>query len=322
MKRLLVVILILVLVAPVVNAQDQEEVTLFVSFIPSVQFAPIYVAIENGYFAEEGIDLEVEHSFNEIDGVDRIALNDLQFGMISGEQVIIGRSAEKPLVYVYEWYHAFPVGIVAPADSDITEPADLRDKVVGIPGPFGATYIGLQALLGISDIDPLELTLESIGFTAPENICAGTVDAAAVYIVNEPLTIAENCFDVTVIPISDYAEDLVSNGLVTNETTIENNPELVAGMARALARGVAFTLENPDEAFELSLAYVPDLPEEEYETQRQVLQNSLPLWDSERLGFSDPIRWETTQEVLIAAELLRDPLDDLEAAFTNDFVPE
>lgn len=325
MKRGLLLVslaLLVVMGLPLTQAQDDStDITLFVSYIPSVQFAPIYVAIENGYFAEEGINVTVEHSFNEADGIDRIALNDLQFGIISGEQVIVGRGAGKPLVYIYEWFHQFPVGIVTPADSGITEPADLVGKKVGIPGPFGASYMGFRALLGENDIDELELQVETIGFTAPENICEHKVDAAVVYISNEPLTIEKNCFPVAILPISDYV-DLVSNGLITNEETLENNPELVQGMVTALQRGVQFTIENPDEAFAISVAgEVQDLPEEEYETQRQVLENSIALWESEHLGETDPARWVTTQDLMLEIGFIQEPLDDLEAAYTNEFVP-
>ena len=306
------------------TAQDRDttEVTLFLSYIHSVQFAPVYVAIEQGFFAEEGIEVILEPSFNEADGVDRIAVNDLQFGIISGEQVIIGRSVGKPLVYVYEWFHGFPVGVVAPADPDIHEPADLAGKKVGIPGPFGASYMGFRALLASGGITEDDLQLETIGFTAPENVCQGNVEASVVYITNEPLTIEENCFDVTVIPVSDYV-DLVSNGLVTNEETIQDNPELVAGMVRALQRGVLYTIENPDDAFDISVeTYVLDLPEAEYDTQRQVLDNSIELWKSDDPGATDPQRWETTQEIMLEIGFITELLDDLEAAYSNDFLPQ
>ena len=314
----------LLTIAPSVTAQDGDmtDVTLFLSFIPSVQFAPVYAAMENGYFAEEGINITLENSFNEADGIDRIAIDDLQFGIISGEQVIVARGAEKPLVYVFEWFHNFPVGIVAPADSEIVAPADLVGKVVGMPGPFGASYMGLRALLGTNDIEELDLQLETIGFTAPEAVCTEQVEAAVVYITNEPVTIAENCFDVNIIPISDYVE-LVANGLVTNEETITNNPDLVAGMVRAIQRGVEWTLENPDEAFDLSVeGYVLDLPEDEYATQRVVLDNSIALWESEDLGATDPARWETTQQIMLDIGFIEMPLDDLEAAYSNDFLPQ
>jgi NitT/TauT family transport system substrate-binding protein len=277
--------------------------------------------MENGYFVEEGIDIELEYNFNEVDGVDRIAVNDLQFGIISGEQVIIGRGAEKPLVYVYEWYHDFPVGIAAPADSGIETPEDLLDQKIGIPGPYGASYIGFRAILAAGGLDDLDVEAESIGFTAPESLCENRVDAATVYINNEPLIVENNCFPVTVLAVSDYVE-LVSNGLVTNEETIENNPELVAGMARALQRGILDTIADPDAAFDMSLPYMPDLAEENYELERAVLENTLLLWESDNPGATTPERWENMQTVLLDIGFINTPLEDLSAAYTLDFIPQ
>lgn len=306
--------------APVAAQQDNlEDVTLFLAFIPSVQFAPMYVAAERGYFAENGINIEFEYSFDEAAGVDRIALNNLQFGIISGEQVILGRGAEKPLVYVMEWYNRFPIGVVVPADSDIETPSDLANKNVSVPALQGASYIGILSLLESADLTERDLRLVPIGFSAPEAMCAERFDAAIVYVVNEPLTISA-CYDVRVIPVADYA-NLVSNGLVTNERTLENNPELVQGMVNALVQGIADTVEDPETAFEISLDYV-DLPDDQLDTQRQVLLNSVELWQAEIIGQTDPEAWEITQDILLEADLLRNRLDDLEAAYTNAFIPE
>ena len=300
---------------------ETESVTLFLSFIPSVQFAPLYVAAERGYFEEAGINIEFENSFDESDGVDRIAINDLQFGILSGEQVVLGRGAGKPLVYVMEWYHRFPVGVVVPADSDIETPEDLAGRDVSLPAFQGASYIGLVALLDAAGLDEFDVGLIPIGFAAPEFMCTNQVEAATVYIANEPLTIQNDCFDVRIIEISDYA-NLVANGLVTNEETIRENPELVRGMVEAILRGVADTIEDPDAAFKISLEYVTDLPEDQYETQRQVLINSVELWRSDHLGMTNLEAWELTQQILVSAGLMDEALEDLESAFSNDFLPE
>lgn len=303
------------------NANGRDKVTLFVSFIPNVQFAPLYVAYERGYFREEGIDLSFEYSFNEADGVDRLAINNLQFGIISGEQVIIARAAEKPLVYIMEWYHRFPVGVVVPEDSDVQSPADLEGKTVGYPGPFGASYMGLRALLASAGLSEGDLTLNAIGFTAPDVMCSRDIDAAVVYIANEPLTIAANCYPVRVIEISDYA-NLVSNGLVTNEATLRENPDLARRMVRALQRGIQETIADPAAAFELSLRHVEDLTEDQYETQQQVLANSIELWKSDSPGATNAEAWIESQQILIDTGLLQTPLADLPAAYTNDYLPE
>jgi NitT/TauT family transport system substrate-binding protein len=304
-----------------------NPVTLFLGYIPNVQFAPIYVALEKGYFAEQGIDLTIEHSFDETDGLTRIGTNRLQFGMISGEQVLLARSQGAPVVYVFRWYQRFPVGVVVPADSGITEPQQLAGKVVGIPGLYGASYFGLQALLAASDMSESDLgELKPIGFDTAPVMCGGQVEASVVYIANEPLQIAAQCFDVDVISIADYA-NIVSNGLVTNETTIAENPELVRGMAIALAQGLADTIANPEEAYELSLAQVEGLAPDD-EVQYQVLLNSVELWKAEQLGYSDPESWQLTLDTLIGmsdAGLIDAPdLGSvvLEEAFTNEFLPE
>jgi len=303
-------------------AEPLTPVTLFMSYIPSVQFAHVYIAAERGYFAEEGIDIRFENGFNEADGVERLAGGDLQFGLISGEQVILARAQGRPVVYVYEWYEHYPVGIVSPQGSGIAAPADLAGKVVGIPGPQGASYTGLRALLkagGLTEDDLGEL--RSIGFTAPEHICEEAVDAAVVYVANEPLTIEQQCTPVDVLRVSDYAP-LVANGLVTNEQTIREQPELVRGMVRALARGVADVIADPDAAFAITVeGYVNDLPDEQRATQRQVLDNSIALWDGAG-GMTALDKWQTTQDLLIEMGLLAGPLDDLAACFDMRFVPE
>ncbi|MEL7673204.1 MAG: ABC transporter substrate-binding protein [Chloroflexota bacterium] len=305
---------------PAQNA-DLTPVTLFMSYIPSVQFAPVYVADARGYFAEEGIDVTFEHSLNEADGIDRLAVNDLQFGLASGEQVLLARANGRPLVYVFAWYHRFPVGVAAPVDSGIALPQDLAGRVVGIPALYGASYVGLRALLDAAGLSEADLgELRAIGYTAPENLCAGQIDAAVVYVVNEPIAIADQCTPVNVIEVSDYAT-LVANGLLTNEQTIRDHPDLVTGMVRALRRGLENTLADPDAAFTLSVeGYVQDLPAEQYAVQREVLLNSIELWRSDELGMTDPAAWEATQRILIDAGLMAAPLDDLSAAYEMRFV--
>lgn len=328
---LVVLILLLLLAAAYILSQGDDEsptgqtkVTLFMSYIPSVQFAPIYVAAERGYFADEGIDISFENNFDEANGVNRIANNELSFGLVSGEQVLLARANDRPVVYVFEWFHSFPVGVVSSVDQGLTKPADLAGHVIGIPGPQGASYIGLRALLAASGLTEADLAeLKSIGFTAAASICEDVVEAAVIYIANEPLKIQQQCSEVNIIKVSEYAT-LVSNGLITNEQTIRDNPQLVRGMVRAVQRGLADTLADPEAAFAICVPkYVPDLSEDEYPTERQVLENSLALWQSDqRLGLTNPAAWEATQSILIDTGLLAQPLDDLTACYDMAFLPE
>ena len=244
--------------APATAQEALPDLTLFLGFIPNIQFAPVYMALAKGYFAEAGVNVVLEYGDENL-GVERLALDDLHFALISGEQVILARAGGRPLVYVFEWYQHDPVGVIAPVSTGITSVADLVGRTVGVPGRFGASYIGLRALLAANGLTEDDLNLQEIGFNAPAMLCANRVDAAVVYLPNEPVQVREQCTDVNVIEIAPQV-DLLANGLVTNEQTITAQPELVRGMVRAFARGLADVIADPDEAMRVSRAYVETLP--------------------------------------------------------------
>ncbi|RMF76188.1 MAG: hypothetical protein D6737_20640 [Chloroflexi bacterium] len=264
MKRLgglfFVFSLFLMMTTSFAHAQDDDLVdqTIFLTFIPNIQFAPVYAGIANSHFADNGINLDILHG-DEPDGVNLVAANELQFGIFGGEQVILARANERPVVYVYEWFQKFPNGIVTPVDSGIETVADLVGRKVGIPGRFGTSYSGLIALLAANDLQESDIELEPIGFNATEVVCVGGVEASMVFINNEPLQIEQRCTDVRVIRVSEFA-DLVSNGLVTNEMTIAENPELVQAMVNGFDAGLRDVINNPAEAYLLSADFVENLP--------------------------------------------------------------
>lgn len=270
-RRSVILFFMLILVGvPVgVIAQDDAEtqdLRFFLTFVPNVQFAPTYVTIANGHAADAGLTLIIEHGDENI-GVDLIASNIIQFGVISGEQVIMARAGGRPVVYVYEWFQQYPVGVVIPDTVNVETVEDLRGLKVGIPGRFGASYSGFVALLAAHDMTEADVRLEPIGYAAPDMICMGGVDASVVYVNNEPMQVqqranAGDCGDitsVTVIHVSDHA-DMVSNGLVTNEETLASNPDLVRAVVQAYDRGLRDVINNPAEAYLISLEFVENLP--------------------------------------------------------------
>ncbi len=317
---LFIIVLLLSACAPQKNATPAAltPIRLPVGYIPNIQFAPLYVAIEKGYFRDEGLDVSIDYNM-EVDNLAQITAGKLDFAMISGEQVLLGRAKGMPVVYVMAWYQKYPVGIAAPVSENIFKPEDLKGKRIGIPGLFGASYIGAKALLSAGGLSESDVTLDAIGFNQVEGITSGREQAAVVYIANEPVQLRALGYDLTVLAVSDYME-LVSNGLVTSEKMVRENPELVQRMVRALIKGLDATIANPDEAYELSKKHVENLAQADESVQKAVLTSSIELWKAERLGYSNPKGWENMQEVLLSMGLLSEP-QDLSKAFTNEFVP-
>ena len=125
-------------------------------------------------------------------------------------------------------------------------------------------------------------------------------------------------YDINVIPVSDYVQ-LASNGIITNEKTIAENPALVRAFVQATLRGISDTIANPDEAYEISKKYVEDLASADEALQKKILAASIALWQADPPGQSDPQAWENMQSVLMNMGSYSEPLD-LSQAFSNDFI--
>lgn len=174
-------------------------------------------------------------------------------------------------------------------------------------------------MLDAEGISEMDLTLDSIGYNQVEMLLAERVDAAVVYVNNEPILLADEGMNVDVLRVSDYVT-LASNGLITSDAAIKENPELVQRMVRAVVRGIRYTLTHPNEAFTTSLLYVEGLDGPETKIQKDVLLASLELYQQDPIGKSSDEAWENMQSVLLSMGLIDEPVE-LQDAFTNQFVP-
>src|SRR5688572_12485242 len=145
------------------EAGGLTHISLPMGYIPNIQFAPFYVAIEKGYFQDAGIEIEFDYKF-ETDGVALVGAGELPFAVVSGEQVLLARAQGLPVVYVAAWYQQYPVSVVAKSDLGVLIPQDLKGKKIGLPGLFGANYVGLRALLHEVQLAESDVILDAVGF--------------------------------------------------------------------------------------------------------------------------------------------------------------
>lgn len=304
---------------PAQSPTELRKVTLGVGFIPNVQFAPFYVAQSKGFFAEEGLEIKIEYGY-ENDFVALAAQGKREFAIASGDQLILARGQGLPVTYVMKWYQRYPVALMVPSTQGISEPTELIGKKVGLPGFYGTSFIGWKAMAYAAGIDEKAVTLEEIGFTQAAAVQQGLVDAAMVYIANEPIQLRNEGIEVEVIEVSDYI-DLVSNGLVVGNKLMADDPDLVQRMVRASLRGLSYTIENPDEAFAIVRQVIPEITDEEAPIQRQVLDASIKLWRSDQLGLSSQEAWQDSVDFMKKIGLIgASDLVEVESLYTNKFV--
>jgi NitT/TauT family transport system substrate-binding protein len=294
------------------------KIKLPMGYIPNVQYAPFYVAVERGYYKDAGFEIEFDYSF-ETDGVALVGAGQIPFALVSGEQVLLARSQQIPVVYVMAWYQKYPISIITEAGSGINTPKDLKGRKIGLPGLFGANYIGLRALLFSLGMRENDVKLDSIGFNQVEALAAGQEDAVVGYAANEPVVLRSKGYNIIEFRVADFVQ-LASNGLITNEKTQAENPEMVRRFIEATLKGIQDTIIDPDAAYEISKKYVENLDQADPLVQKQILGTSIEMWRTSRPGYSDPASWENMQKVLLDMALYKEPLD-LQKAYSNQFIP-
>jgi len=294
------------------------KIRLPLGYIANIQFAPLYAAIEKGYFKDAGMDVEFDYSF-ETDGVKLVGAGELPFAVVSGEQVLLARAQGIPVTYVAAWYQQYPISVVSKSELGIVTPQDLKGKRIGLPGLFGANYIGLRALLFSAGLSESDVQLESVGFNQVEVLAADQQEVVVGYAANEPIQLKAQGFDVTELRVADYT-NLAANGILASEKVIAEDPKLVSAFVGAFLKGVQYTIENPDEVYELSAKYIPNFADLDQTVQKEILATSAEMWKAPRLGYSDPQAWENMQAVLLEMGLISEEMD-LSKAFTNSFVP-
>jgi NitT/TauT family transport system substrate-binding protein len=309
------------------SAQDLTAVT-FVQPSPSaINSFPVFVAIGEGYFAEEGLEVSVEAINGSGAVLQALAAGQAEFGRPGPGPVLAARGRGVDAVFIYNVAARTNFGLVVEEDSPIQTVEELKGAVIGTGTADGAEVgFARNVLNGAGLVEGTDYTLLTVGDGGPATAAFTRGDIAAYSASTADAAILTQ----RGLPVRDITPDeymrFFGNGLATMGDTIRDNPELVEKFGRAFARGHAFALDDANR--ETVLAHLKAGNPQEGEDAEfasalfdAVRSKTIPVDMANGLGYLPPEVWVEWQDSLVANGELAEPLEDLEAAYTNEFIP-
>jgi NitT/TauT family transport system substrate-binding protein len=271
-------------------------------FIPSVQFAPFYLAQQKGYYMQAGLQVTFQSKIDP-DLITLVGQGSVDVGLADGTSVIPAVSQGIPIRYVATVYRAFPSIVFAKASSGIKAAADLKGRKLGIPGRYGSSWIMLQALLQSARLSPSDLTVtEFPDFGQGAAVQQGAVDAATGFVNNEPVQLEQSGQKTTVLHV-DQVVPLPGPGLIAGTKAVGSDPKRAAigTFVAATLHAMRDIAADPEAGLAASIAAVPELAQSR-EAQKAILAATISAWkgsgSAADFGAIDATAWAKSIEFM------------------------
>jgi NitT/TauT family transport system substrate-binding protein len=241
------------------DAQEVRE--LRVGVIPIVDVAPIYLGVEQGFFEDRGMDIELVPGSGGAAAVPGVVSGDYDFSFGNVTSVLLAGSEGLPLRIVANGVSSTGdpetdfSGVVVPEASPIQDAADLGGKKVAVNNLKNIGEVTIRKAIDDAGGDPTDVEFVELPFPEmPAAVAAGNVDAA--WVVEPFLTVSKGQGARSVLaPFAEPIENLTVACYFTTEQMLQEDPELVDEFQAAMQESLAYAQENPDEVRRIILTY-------------------------------------------------------------------
>ena len=215
--------------------------------------APYFYAIDKGYFGEEDLEVEISAGKGSLDAIPKVATGAFPIGFADINSLIkfLDQNPGAPVMAVMMVYDKPPFAIAGRKSLGVTTPSDLEGKILGAPPPDGA-WAQFPPFASANNINVDNITVEPVGFPtrepmlAEKNVDAITGFSFSMFLNLVRLGVPED--DISIMLMANYGLELYGNAIIVNTDYADANPEIVKGFLKAVSKGWADAMKNPEDA--------------------------------------------------------------------------
>lgn len=331
MKRILVLLLSLLLVSSLTacgekadtqpqGAEQAKKVTVMLDWVPNTNHTGLFVALEKGWYKEQGLDVEIIQPA-EGGTAQLVAANKADFGVGYQEDITMARANDVPVVSIAAVIQHNTSGFASKKEANITTPKDLEGKRYGGWGSPTEEAV-IKAVMEKDGADFNQVEFFNVGQMDFFTVIERDADFTWIYYGWDGVEAERRNLPLNVMMLKDLdpALDYYTPVLMTSESTINNDPETVKKFLAAATKGYEYCIQHPEEAADILLKHAPELEKELVVASQKWLSTKYQD-DAARWGEQKQSVWKNYAEWLHSQGLLPRTIDETKA-FTNEFLPK
>jgi ABC-type nitrate/sulfonate/bicarbonate transport system substrate-binding protein len=318
-KVLLVALLALVVLSCGPSPAAPTTVTLSLDWVPNTNHTGFYVALEKGYYAAEGLQVDIQIPADPAAALRAVAVGQTEFGVSFQEEVTISRANDIPVVSLAAIIQHNTSAFAALKESGITRPKDWEGKKYGSYGlPLEPPVIAGLMLCDGADFSKVEFV--DAGFDAYAALRNKQVDFIWIFLAWDGINAELQGVQLNTIPLyGSCIPDYYTPVIIAGEKTIAERPDVVRRFMAATSQGYEYAIAHPEEAAAILLKHAPESDSELVRRSQAWLspryQADAPQW-----GWQKAEVWHDFAQWLSERNLLPKAIDP-EKAYTDDFLP-
>jgi ABC-type nitrate/sulfonate/bicarbonate transport system substrate-binding protein len=293
--------------------QELTRVDFQLSWLPGGDNLGFWAGEAQGFYEEEGIDLNIRHSNDPTASIKLAASGERPMAIAYTGDILFSAAKGSRVTSVFTLTKSSPFGIISLGDAGIKNPADLEGKRVGVTSlPTDQAFF--DKMLSEAGVDRSEVDVVDPGQEGIQQVIQGNLDATSAIVDYEPAVLeSQGIDDYNFMFYSDYgAPDAPFYCIVVNPDWLGENQDVVEAFIRATRKSFDWTDAHVDEAADI---FIEQFPEQDAELVKEIWTREADIQGD---GSNDPAKWEDLAEFFRAEGLLEEPVDTKEL-YTNKY---